>query len=130
MPITYSTHRKLGWLIVEAEGVITYNDIVTHLERERDDQFLARYELINGERATLKLSSDEVRRIVEMLRKLGEKSALGPTAVVVGDDFSYGMMRMLQMLVEDVCDIVPFRTRDQARAWLDTIPGSAVDGHG
>jgi hypothetical protein len=81
---------------------------------------LTNFELIDGREARLNLTPDEVRDIVDLLRKLGEKSALGPTAVLVNNDFSYGMMRMLQILVEDVCDVVPFRTRDQAEAWLDT----------
>jgi hypothetical protein len=29
------------------------------------------------------------------------------------------MMRMLEMLVEDVCEICPFREEAGARAWLE-----------
>ncbi len=80
------------------------------------------HEFIDAARATADLSSNDVRAIVERLRQLGRLHALGPTTVVVGDDVSYGILRMLEVLVEDVCDVRPFRDRAEAEAWLETIP--------
>jgi hypothetical protein len=47
--------------------------------------------------------------------------ALGPTAIIVVSDFAYGMMRMLEILVEDVCDIRPFRDRGEAEKWINSF---------
>ena len=121
MPITYSIDSESRWLIVIATDLITYTEIVAHLEQERDDGLLTNFELIDGREARLNLTPDEVRRIVELLRQLGRKSALGPTAVLVNGEYSYGMMRMLEILVEDVCDVRPFRDRREAEAWLQSI---------
>jgi hypothetical protein len=52
-------------------------------------------------------------------------AALGPTAVVVGDDAAFGMMRMFQMLLEDVALLRPFRVLADAEDWLREIGGGS-----
>jgi hypothetical protein len=122
MPITYSIDQAQRRLTAVAAGSVTYSEIMTHLERERDDNALPFRELIEATQATLDISSPEVWQVVDRLRTLGHQHALGPTAVVVGDDVSYGVMRMLETLVEDVCDVRPFRSRGDAEEWLNAIP--------
>jgi hypothetical protein len=119
MPITYSIDSARRRLFAVAEGSVTYGEIMAHLGKERDDEGLPLPELIEAREATVVLTAAEVRQVVERLRALGGESALGPTAVVTDDDVSYGIMRMLEVLVEDVCDIRPFRDRDEAEEWLN-----------
>ena len=122
MPITYDLDQARRRLAAVATGAVTYPDVLAHLEMERLDDGLPLHELINATNATAVLSTEEVRGVVEQLRGLGRVNALGPTAVVVGNDVSYGILRMLETLVEDVCDVRPFRNRAEAEAWLETIP--------
>jgi hypothetical protein len=56
--------------------------------------------------------------IVEWWRWLGERTTLGPTAVLVETDFQFGITRTIEMLVEDVCEVKPFRSESDARRWL------------
>ena len=121
MPITYDIDQAQRRLGVLATGAVTYSDVLAHLEMERLDDGLPFHELIEATNAIAVLSTEEVRGVVERLRELGRVHALGPTAVVVGNDVSYGILRMLEMLVEDVCDVRPFRNRAEAEAWLETI---------
>lgn len=118
MPIAYSVDRERRWLFAVADGEVGFPEIATHLRKERDDGGLPFPELIDATRATVALSGAEVRRVVDLLRDLGHQSALGPTAVVVGGDVSYGVMRMLEILVEDVCIVRPFLSRLEAEEWL------------
>jgi hypothetical protein len=67
------------------------------------------------------LTPADVRRIVELLRSLSRESKLGRTAILVSTDYAYGLMRMLEMLVEDVCQIRVFREEQEARAWLNAM---------
>ena len=120
MPITYSIDREKRRLTAVATGAVKYPEVLRHLELERLDGGLPLLELIDGTNATAALSSAEVRAIVERLRALGRSEALGPTAIVVNDNASYGMMRMLEILVEDVAEVRPFRDRAEAEAWLRT----------
>jgi hypothetical protein len=122
MPIAYSIDHARRRLFTVAKGSVTYPEVVAHLEKERDDNFLSLIEFIDATHATAAFSAAEVRQVVNLLRDLGHHNALGPTAVITGNDISYGMMRMLEMLVEDVCDVRPFRDRDAAEKWLNAIP--------
>jgi len=122
MPISYSIDSERGRVFATAQGPITYSEIVAHLEKERKDRGLPYSELIDAVEATADFSASEVRKVVERLRELGRRNALGPTAVVAVDDVAYGLLRMLEFLVEDVCDIRPFRDRAKAEVWLDAMP--------
>lgn len=122
MPISYSIDTERGRLLATAQGPITYSEIVAHLEKERKDRGLPYPELIEAMEATAVISAAEVRKVVERLRELGRRNALGPTAVVTDDDVAYGLLRMLEFLVEDVCDVRPFRDRHKAEVWLDAMP--------
>jgi hypothetical protein len=116
--LTYSIDREHCELLVVAEGRITFEDVRHHLEEERDAGGLAYPELIDARSAIPDLSSEDVRQIVRLLERLGCSGRLGPTAVVVPTAFAYGLMRMLEIQVEPVCVIRPFRDYDAAVQWL------------
>ncbi len=52
----------------------------------------------------------------------GASRASAPTAIIVDSDDGYGMLRMLEILVEDVCAVRPFRSREEAEKWLAGFP--------
>ncbi len=64
--------------------------------------------------------------IVCALRDLAQADPLSPTAVVVESDVAYGVLRILEMLVEELCVMRPFRDMPAAKAWLETVrtPGA------
>jgi hypothetical protein len=66
----------------------------------------------------IKFSPAEVQELLELLRSLVRSHCLGRTAVVVSTDVAYGIMRMLKVLVEDVCVVRPFRDLPAAELWL------------
>ena len=101
-----------------AEGTVTLDEVRAHLHREKSDSALPYRELIDARNAVVSLSRSEVREIVELLRSLARCRRLGRTAVVVSTDVAYGIMRMLQILVEDVCVVQPFRDLTTAALWL------------
>ena len=101
-----------------AEGTVTMPEVRAHLQRERRDLTRPYSELIDARRATVSLSSTEVREIAELLRSLARSHRLGRTAVVVSSDAAYGVVRMLQVLVEDICDVRPFLDLPAAERWL------------
>jgi hypothetical protein len=111
-------HRRV---MAVADGRVTLEQIRDHLEEERQEPGLAYSELIDARRADPDLSSADIRILVALLRWLGERTRLGPTAVWVSTDFQYGMTRMVEMLVEDVCPIKPFRTEADAERWLKDV---------
>jgi hypothetical protein len=111
-------HRRV---MAVAEGRVTLEEIRDHLEDERQEPGLAYSELIDARAAEPDLSSGDIRVLVALLRWLGERTRLGPTAVLVSTDFQFGIARIVEMLVEDVCLIKPFRTEADAERWLAKV---------
>ena len=60
----------------------------------------------------------QIRKIVALIRKLSNESKFGPTAVLVPNDFAFGIIHMLGILIEDVPEVRPFRDEQEARSWL------------
>jgi hypothetical protein len=107
-----------------AVGPIDLNEVREHLDGERIRGGLPYREFIDATRARAAFEAADVRSIVEMLRRLGRQKALGPTAVVVSDDVSYGMLRMVEILLGDIAAVKPFRAGEEleARQWLASAP--------
>lgn len=122
MPMSFAVDPVRGWLVTTATGEITYDDIRAHVLQERASKHLGMRELIDATGATPAFSPAQVRDIVSLLRGLGKNERLGPTAIVVGSDYAFGMMRMLEILLGDSAALRPFRKRDEAEAWLTLAP--------
>ena len=106
-------------LYVRGKGRITFEEILAHLESERASGILSFSELVDATDAEPGFTPEQVRELVQRLRRLALVSPLGRTAIVVGSDLAFGMLRMLQMMIDDVVDVCPFRSSSEARTWLD-----------
>jgi hypothetical protein len=118
MGITFSVSDSNRLVRARAEGPISLDDIRAHIEEERLAGGLPHRELIDGRGATPAFTSEEVRSVVAILRQLGNDSRLGPTAVLVDSQVGYGMLRMFEALLDDVCAVRPFYRQDEAEQWL------------
>ncbi|MGA8871389.1 MAG: hypothetical protein WB460_09635 [Candidatus Acidiferrales bacterium] len=118
MPIILNVDHEGHYVNSVAVGSISYADVENHLLTERYFDGLSFKEFIDASGAGISFTPGESREIVELLRRLGRESKLGPTAVVVSNDVAFGVMRMLEVLVEGVCEVKPFREEQEARAWL------------
>jgi hypothetical protein len=110
--------RDRNAMLTTAEGPITLADICKHIEEERVQNGLGCAELIDARSASPAVSPEDVRTLVALLRKWSGLYKLGPTAVVVSTEVAYGMLRMLDILVEEFCVIQPFQDMEMARRWL------------
>ena len=59
-----------------------------------------------------------MRTIVQVIRDRARQASFGPTAVLVDSDLCYGMLRMLELLLDDLVVARPFRDVDEATTWL------------
>ena len=119
MPIVFLVvDHERPYLEAVATGLVEAEEVRAHLLEESRRHALSYPELVDARAATPNWSSSEAREIVELLRSLGRESTLGPTAVVVSTDFAFGMLRMLEILVDDTCSVRPFRSFKEARDWL------------
>ena len=121
MPITFSVDHEAKKVTTVATGLITFEDIREHLTDERQGGGLPYRELIDAPEATPVCSTADARATVDLLKSLGNEGALGPTAVIVPNDMSYGLMRMVEILLEGAAAVRPFHRNEtaEARDWLE-----------
>jgi len=116
--IGYSVDVKQRLVTTVAEGRVSVAEVRKHLSSEQRDSALPFRELIDARHAWIDFSPAEVRELVDLLRSLSIQHYLGPTAVVVSSPVAFGVMRMLEALVEDVCVVRPFHDVAQAESWI------------
>jgi hypothetical protein len=75
-------------------------------------------EFFDSRGGQLSLTPTEINEMAGVIRSLGKRSKLGRTAVLVADDATFGVVRMLEMSFEDFCEVRPFRDEQEARVWL------------
>ncbi len=121
MPISHVIDHAGQRMETIAEGPVTWADLVAHWEAEVNEGGHPYPELIDGSRASIEFTPQDVRNLVERLRVAANEGPLGPTAVIIRTEFGFGMLRMLGILVEPFCEIMPFRDRVSAEAWLATV---------
>ena len=119
--IGYSVDAKQRLVITVAEGMVSVAEVRKHLSSEQRDSALPFRELIDARHAWIDFSPAEVRELVDLLRSLSIQHYLGPTAVVVSSPVAFGVMRMLEALVEDVCVVRPFHDVAQAESWIRDV---------
>lgn len=121
MPITATYDHQHRRVVATAVGRVTLDEIRSHLEEEREEPALAFTEIVDARDAIPDFPPADVRVLVAWLRWLAERTRLGPTAVIVDSDFAFGMTRMIEVLVEDVALVKPFRDKLSAELWLDHL---------
>ncbi len=125
MPIAYALDPARKRLQAVASGPVSFEDVRAHLLREHADGNLGYPELIDGSRAQVTFSPQQVRQIVGLMQELGARAPLGPAAVVVGSELAFGMMRMLELLLDGTALVKPFRSRSEAEQWLARVSPDA-----
>ncbi len=118
MPLTFSVDQQNHVILTAAVGEIHLADVLAHLAHEAAEDGLGYPELVDATAADVRLSSSDIRRIVQELRELSSRQPLGLTVIVVSNDFAFGMMRMLSILCDEACPIEVFRSMNEARARL------------
>ena len=127
MPITIlKIDREKKELEAVASGRIHFVEVEKHLREERNADGLTYKEFVDARDAKLSfaMSPFEIREILALVRRLSKELSLGATAVLVSTDFAFGVMSAIEVLVEDVAEIRPFRDEGIARSWLASRPDS------
>ncbi|MEP6848248.1 MAG: hypothetical protein ABI999_05280 [Acidobacteriota bacterium] len=122
MPISFQIDAAAKRIYTVATGVITYDDLRTHMNADVPAEVAVFPEIIDCSNATTDLMADQVRRLAaERERIANSRSGAGPVAVVATDDLFFGMLRMFDMLTSRVRPLQVFRNMTDAERWLDSI---------
>ncbi len=116
MPISYRIDKSLGLVFTKGESVLTGQDILTHLQRLRENpDFDPSYDQLV-----------DFQDVIEIPISRGEMETIsmrhvfnGRGAVVAEEDIGFGMMRMYEVLSKFEPDqFKVFRDMAKARRWL------------
>jgi hypothetical protein len=118
MPISYSYESGRGQIRTIVVGDIALAEIDAHLKSVTVEPWYPAPAIVDVRLASVSLPSRDVRLIVELLREIAPRTRSTPIAVVVGSDVAFGLVRMIQLLLDDVVNIRPFRTEEAATGWL------------
>jgi hypothetical protein len=106
-------------LTTTASGPLTLDDIVEHLRTEVQEGVLAYPERVDVREASIHLTGDQVRQVAAHLSDLAIYQPVGPTAIIVGADYAFGLVRMFSLLLDPHGRIGAFRDPRAADAWLE-----------
>ncbi len=120
MPITFEVNHARRRLYCQMSGVCHYGDIVAFMDAVEDIRKLDYSELVNCTSFVPQFTAEEVRLIVERIRRTWQAHPFGPTGIVAPDDLAYGMARMYGTLCDTNGPCVrAFRDLADAERWLD-----------
>ena len=118
MPIILGVDHECKQVDAIAVGPVTYADVENRLLTERHFGGISYKEFMDARAAEVHWTAGEAQKIAQLIRRLAAESKFGPTAVLVSNDVTFGMMRMLEILLEGTAEVKPFRSEAEARAWL------------
>jgi len=100
MSIRFQFDAEAGILFAKAEGLVSFEEVVRHLDQERRQKYLGKRELFDAVAASTEVTPEEIKKIVRQLRALMHEHVLGPTAIVTENRVFFGMSRMLGIISE------------------------------
>jgi hypothetical protein len=120
MAIHFHYDPDLGILFTRAEGLLTLDEILQHLNEERNAKGIAHPEVFDATQARTDATAEQVRVVVQRMIDMHRQGSFGPTAVITNNDVLFGMASMLAILSElrDGPKVQAFRTFSEGLDWL------------
>ena len=123
MPINFQYDPDVGILVTRAEGLLTFDGILRHLNEERKADGVAHPEVFDATQARTNSTAEQVRVVVQRMIEMHRQGAFGPTAVITNNDVVFGMASMLGILSDlgGGPKVQPFRTFNEGLDWLASM---------
>ena len=120
MPIRTRFDPALGVLFATGEGVVTFEELMEHLEHEIAENVLGVPELFDATTASTNLTTGQVKDIVRRVREVMREVSIGPTIIVARNDRLFGMARTFALLcgVQGGPQVAVFREAKDGLEWL------------
>jgi len=127
MPITFTVSAEDNLIRTVAVGKIRFDDIVSYVKEQMSHPDIrpGMHELVDMREATLDLSYDKMRQLVESIEPFNEQVGEARCALVSNRDISFGFARMYEMMAEQTgVETRAFREIDPALEWLGITPAA------
>lgn len=105
-------------LRTEIIGRIELVQVEEYVARKVKEGTMSFAELLDARQASTVISAHDIHHIVDILRRIAGGGVLGQVAIVVADNVTYGMARMMAALIDGTVSFQPFRDIEKAEEWL------------
>jgi hypothetical protein len=126
VPLTYSIIPAERLVHVQAEGVVTLQDILDYLDEIAVSDAMPYGKLFDTSGAQFTLSDSDMMVLGARVSAYAEMEPRGPVALVVSDDVHSDLARRFANLGGARRPAKVFRAVEQARAWLNDGGDSAA----
>lgn len=110
--------RERKRLRTEIVGRIELPQVEGYIARKVSEGTMSYAELLDARLATTAVSAHDIHRLVDLIRRISGGEALGQVAIVVADNVTYGMARMMAPFIEGTVSLQPFHDVEKAEVWL------------
>ena len=119
IPLSFRIDRGTRTVRTKGRGVIRLDDFVAHMHALVKGKVFAYPQLIDAREARLKITTGDVRKLVDQVEVLRRIHGTARTAFVTRYSADFGMMRMYGILSEE-CDpgFAVFREIGEAENWI------------
>ena len=122
MPLSYTIDNNRDVILTVASGILTDDELLEHKRKLRIDPLLktGMVELTDLRKITeLAVTPEGIKRFVAQDQQDAELFKGYKLAIVVNQDFAFGMGRMYEMMTAaNLPDVRIFRDMNEARLWL------------
>lgn len=104
-------------------GKLTFDEIVTAMKNLFGNKsFLPEMDILVDvlPNSTSCLTSEDIHRVVEITRLVGDQRGSGRSVVVATEEKDFGILHVLEFLLKnEQRDLKVFKTREEAEQWLN-----------
>jgi hypothetical protein len=118
LPISYRFDPAANLLETVFSGDIRLDDVAAFIREIETEPWFPSPSLNDVSAVNPTIPTGDVRAIADLLRGFGPRLSGIPFAVVVASPVMFGLVRMIELMIDDVALIKPFRDHESARAWL------------
>ena len=119
MPVTFRGDRSNGVIVTVARGIVSYAELVKHIDAKAKKGVAARAELFDARDVTLDLSLQELKQLAAKVKEAVGEQSPGKIAVVTNSAFIYGLARTYAELSrKDNPRFEVFSDTQDAQAWI------------
>lgn len=121
MPICYKIDHPNRRVYSRCEGIITYEDLRSHMNAEEGSPTASYGEILDCSDAVTNITENEIVGLAAEREEIALRRKPGPVAVVAKDDGFFEKLQMFDSLTEQIRPIRVFRYTEAAERWLDEI---------
>ena len=118
MPISYHIDETRKLIYTRCEGMVTYAELRAHMNAEEDSPAASYSEIFDCADAVTNITPLDIRSLVAERQKVAERRKPSPVAVIATNNMFFGLLRMFDMMTEDIRPLRVFRNKEEAEQWL------------